>query len=193
MGDPLRIYEESKTGISETQWNNFIEGSSTDIQKFTDINGTEYHMTVAKVTPYENISNITHYLLTCVKQKEAYQPISDMKDNFRTTYDIIFWIIVTVAIITFAVTLVLIYFATKNLSRDLKEFELLFLKIVNRGLFPDMTKKISLEKIQKARDFMPTLVDGCEKFVDMLKNQEEQFSFFEWGDTRPCDSFLYEN
>mmetsp|Transcript_18892 Transcript_18892/g.18890 ORF Transcript_18892/g.18890 Transcript_18892/m.18890 type:complete len:232 (+) Transcript_18892:418-1113(+) len=85
LGTSIRIYDETKTGVSLNTWNSLISGSDEEFQTFYDINGTEYYTIVTPVIP-QGFTKASHYLLTCAYRSEARQPISHMKDKYDTTY-----------------------------------------------------------------------------------------------------------
>lgn len=163
-----------------------------DFKEFLDINGTDYHVIISEVKPYIDSNTTTHYLMVCVPKVEAYQPIQDMYDNYSDTYIVIFWVVLVIAIITFLVISSLIHITTKKISKHLKDIEKVFSRIVNRGLFPVITKTYRDSKLDKAKKTMPGLINRCRERIEKIKLDEEEFSYYEWEITRPNDRFLFQ-
>lgn len=187
----LRIYDESNTGISETQWDEIKLLGPNDHYFFNDVNGTAYIMTKHDVTPDENQNTATHYVLICANLLESKEPINTITNSFEDTYVIIFYVTLTIGILVFLSITILIYFSTRKIGIQLKMIEKVFSKLIRRGLFPKMTRGISFEKLENNSKGIESLVDACKERVLKIKNAEERLNYYNWGSTRPNEELLF--
>lgn len=186
----IRIYETSSTGITSDLWTqiqNTTDGTRLD---FTDANGTSYIMIKQNVIPFDD-GNVTHYLLLCALKKESSTQANLISSNFSTTYNAIFWVVLTISIIVVITITILIYLISKKLKVQFKMIEKIFNKIVRRGLFPKMVRGTFFDKIDRNSNGIESLVDACKKKVEDLQTMEEKYSFYKWGFTRPDDELLF--
>lgn len=188
----LRLFDESYTGISETIWNSIKNSFSGSRHDFIDINGTEYLMIKHDITPFEDKEIITHYLLLCAKKIESEHPKDNIKSNFTNTYVRIFWVTLSMGIISFLSVGILIFLVTKKVSFQLKIIESMFGRIIRRGLFPKMTKGIHFSKLEKNSKGIESLVDACKDKIQRVKDMEESYNFYKWGFSRPNEILLYQ-
>ncbi|OMJ68675.1 hypothetical protein SteCoe_33816 [Stentor coeruleus] len=188
----LRVFDTTYTGISKAQWEAMKASVSGSRHDFTDINGTLYYTIKHDITPYIDSKNITHYLLVCAKKIESEEAKNSIENNFSKTYIVIFWVVLSIAIIVFILVGLLIYFVSRKLSFQMKMIEKIFGKIIRRGLFPKMAKGIYFNKLEDSSKGIETLVDACKIKVQRVKDLEENFAYYKWGLTRPNDVLMYQ-
>ncbi|OMJ86851.1 hypothetical protein SteCoe_11560 [Stentor coeruleus] len=183
----LRIYDETNTGISQTQWEKMKSLDDGTKHNLKDANGTEYIGILYKVCPTYNLTSITHYILLMGNISDIQDPLDDLDTSYNKMYTVIFWFVLSIAAIVLLITLVLIYFESKTASFQLKLVDKVFDKIIRRALFPKMTKGISFTKLESNNKGIEKLVDNTKEYIEKLKSCEEKFSVFQWGLTRPSD------
>lgn len=188
----LRVFDTTYTGITKAQWEAMKTSPSGSRHDFSDVNDTLYYTVKHDITPYIGSKNITHYLLVCAKKTETEVAKNSIEKNFSETYLVIFWVVLSVAIIVFLLVGLLIYFVSKKLSFQMKMIEKVFGKIIRRGLFPKMAKGIYFNKLEDGSKGIETLVDACKIKVQRVKDLEENFGYYKWGLTRPNDVLMYQ-
>ena len=158
------------------------------------MNGTNYVMVKYNVMPFADSDQITHYLLVCAKTNETQVAINQIINNFSYTYTVIFWVIISLAIVVFLSIALLVYFGSKKVSMQMKLIEKLIWKVIRRSLFPNITSKIedkSYEKLERNSQGIETLIGACKDKINTLTNLEKKYSYYQWGTTRPTDELLY--
>ena len=187
-----RIYQNSITGINQTQWATIQSISENSTYNYQDGNGTSYIMTKNNITPFLNSSDITHYLFLCAKVNESEVAFTQIINNFQETYTIIFWVTISIAIFVLIWLIISVFFVTKKIKFQLKLFEKIFEKIIKRGMFPKMTSKINFKKLDSNSTGIETLLNACKNKIQNIKVREDQYlhnnkkSFI-----RPQDELLY--
>ena len=187
----VRIFDTTTTGISQAQWTDIQALGPEDSYQFNDVNGTAYILTKNDVTPFTNLNNVTHYILLCANLIESQIPIQNISDNYARTYTAIFYITLAIGIFVFIGITILVYFSTRKVGIQLKMIEKLLSKLIRRGLFPTMTKGISCAKLEMNSKGIESLVDACQHRIQKIKDLENGFAYFNWGDTRPNDELLF--
>ncbi|OMJ75104.1 hypothetical protein SteCoe_25841 [Stentor coeruleus] len=184
----LRIYDETSTGISQTKWEEMKSLDDGVKHNLIDANGSDYIGILYKVHPSYNMNSITHYILLMANASDIQDPLNDLNSSYNKMYTMIFWFVLSIAVIVLLITLVLIYFESKTASFQLKLVDKVFDKIIHRALFPNITKGISFIKLESNNKGIEKLVDNIKEYIEKLKNCEEKFSVFRWGMTRPSDT-----
>lgn len=184
----LRIYDETNTGISQSQWDKMKSSDDGSKHNLNDANGTDYIGIIYKVRPSYNLTSITHYIVLMANSADIEDPLNDLDSSYNKMYSLIFWFVLSIAIIVLLITLVLIYFESKTASFQLKLVDKVFDKVIRRALFPKITKGINFIKLESNSKGIEKLVDNTKDYIEKLKNCEENFSGFHWGLTRPSDS-----
>jgi hypothetical protein len=144
----LRIYDQTNTGISQSQWDLMKSSDDGSKYKLNDANGTDYIGVIYKVHPSYNLTSITHYILLMANTTDINDPLDDLDSSYNKMYTTIFWFVLSVAVIVLLITLVLIYFESKTASFQLKLIDKVFDKVIRRALFPKMTKGINFIKLE---------------------------------------------
>ena len=134
-------------------------GSSFD---FTDVNGTKYILAIYQVQPFDYNNTVSHYILLFANISDYNKPIAYMDNSFNNSFNLIFWFVVSVSIVVFIVTLVLIYFLCKTVKLQLKSVESFFTKIIRRALFTDIAHGVNLRKLNQRKTGIEDLVEACK-------------------------------
>jgi hypothetical protein len=189
VAESVRIYDESQTGFSLSLWEKIKIAKPGDSFDFTDVNGTNYLMIVDFIKPF-NETYITHYVLLFVEKSIMRKPIKDLHNQFSEMKTILFWIVFSVEIFIVALAVVFIYFSSKKAKQQLKSVNQIFIKIKRRAIFPNLTKNVHFDKLEAKKTGIEKLVEACKEKVKKLNEKETNFSYFQWGSTRPQDQNL---
>ena len=190
IAESVRIYDESKTGFSYELWVKVKNANSGDDFTFTDINGTSFAMTVDFIKPYDD-DNVTHYILLFVKNSEIEKPVVKMHEQFQDMKIILFWVVLAFELVIIIVAIVFIYFFSLKATKQLAAVNKIFLKIKRRSIYPFITKTSRFDKLDSIKNGIEPLVDACKSKVSKATHDEDEFSFYKWGRTRPVEYHLY--
>ena len=190
VDETVRIYDTSQTGFTYNLWEDVLASSPGDRFDFTDINGTNFYMTVGHVAPYSSAS-ITHYILIFVSKAKVDKPGEDLHSEFRDLNSILFWVVLSITSAVILISFTLIYFQVKSTIIQLRSIEKLFRNIIRRALFTKSTRDVNTRKLDYRKSGIEELVEGCKYKVRKISELEEQFSYYKWGLTRPRELNIY--
>ncbi|OMJ89012.1 hypothetical protein SteCoe_8929 [Stentor coeruleus] len=189
----MRIYDETYTGITEQQWENMQNGQDGDKYDIKSFNNTDFICVLYKVQSPYNISFTSFYIIVMANVTDMKAPLDDLDLSYNKAYVLIFWFVLCVALTVLIITLFLIYFESKGISFQLKLVERVFEKIVNRGLFPIITKGVKFDKLDQNSHGIEKFVKSMKIYIEKLKIREEEFSLVKWEKTRPDNQNIFSN
>lgn len=190
VDETVRIYDTSQTGFTYTLWEEVLTSSPGERFEFTDINGTDFYMTVGHIAPYSPL-NVTHYVLIFVNKGKVDKPGEDLYSEFRDLNSVLFWVVLSITSTVILISFTLIYFQVKSTILQLRSIEKLFRNIIRRALFTKSTRDVNIRKLDYRKNGIEELVEGCKYKVKKISELEDQFSFYKWGLTRPKDMNVY--
>lgn len=189
----MRIYDETYTGITEKQWESMQDGKDGDKYDIKNFNNTDYIVVLYKVHPPFNISLTSHYVIVMANTTEMQVPLDDLDASYHKSYKLIFWFVLCTAIIVFIITILLIYIQSKGISFQIKLVEKVFERIVNRGLFPIITKDTDFDKLDQNSQGIEKLIRSMKISIENLNSKEKNFSMIKWKNTRPDNNNIFSN
>lgn len=189
----IRIYESKDVDISYSQW---LEINNTSISEdtlmsFTDSNSTEYFFTRSFVYPFED-KDYTSIIMVCLERDEVYSERDKLQDDFTYTFEGIFYFVLAVAIVCFSSIGAITFFISKRLTTQLEGIDRVLHRIVANASKTNLVDGINLYKIDKFRKEIETLSDACSRRIEMIGDDEANFSSVEWGTSRPSEVMQFE-
>lgn len=188
-----RIYNETATGITEDMWGTMVNASDGTRFDFLGFNSTNFIMVMYKISPFSDNNSTTHYLMILANKTDLDTQKNNLEHTFSLIGQIIFWVVLTIAIFVLVTTLILLYLESKSITRRLRNIEKAFLKIIRRGLFPRLTQSVKCKKMQENCAGIENLVAACQYYIEGLTVKEDNFRDFSWGVTRPSNTNLFSN
>ena len=185
-----QVFEESITGISEDLWNNVTgsdDGTVFEISK----NTTNYMFMKFSIDPFTDYDKVTHYLLIFADKDEVVRPVTAFTYSFSSTTYTIFVCVISIAIFSFLFFSLTLYFFSTILSKKLVFIKKTIAKIVYRGFLTDTTKNIDFNLIDRTNSGYESLFTAMKIKIINVKETEDMFSYFSWGNTRPKDKFHF--
>ena len=191
QGQSARLNDTEATGFPSQLWLQALDkNSSVDTKyQFQDINGNSLLCFREFIQPAGQES-ITHYLFVCALESEAAGLVSQLNLIGDSDNAELFWIVFSIGMASFTTVILAIIWYTRKIASELKVILEVSSKICDRALFPDFLSHLQFSQSEEKINMFGLVKLGMKK-IRSLTAQERQMSSFQWGSTRPTDSYLF--
>ena len=185
-----RIYNESLTGISYTEWEKIKSYETGTIFTHNIKNFGECLLEIEHLLSPATGKAI-YYIIGLVKIKETKKSTEYISDSFNKIHTVLIWSTSVISILFLLASMVFIYFSSRKVADKLGEIKKILDTIIVRACFVDITKKCDFDKIKENDAGIKNLVEGCKEKVKVLKEEEKKVKDYKWNETRPSNFLIY--
>lgn len=187
----VKIFDSDITGITTSDWNIIQNLEDNSEFEFTDSFNFKYKAIKKSIRPFNNNTQLTHYLLLCIDKEEMKILKNDSKDTITNNYYALFFTILSLGIAIFIIIYVMITVTVESYQRKLKNIEDVLRSIIERAMFEDITKKVNFSLLNKDSKRIRGIINALNVKITDLKERELGFLQKEKNPTRPVDYFLF--
>ena len=166
----LRIFDSFVTGISLDTWNEIKAIPDSSWVSISIEENSDYDISAADLRIFKKDiipsyqTNVTHYLLLIVDKSDTTDVEDTIKDSFKYTYKVLFWVILAFGITFFTIVFSLSWYFGREITKQFFVAEEILGGLLRRGFFTQYNRPFDHVIIKKG--FI-----GIQNFIKEVSNK----------------------